>query len=204
MTMIWVCESISLGSAAEWFGGAMELFVALVILWELRENRLGNVLSEVLQFERRKERFKLEEAFFNLEVDAIEARRIKFCELVKTQPKLEQKCVNQIVYFSNLWYVLRSAKPFYYRCMPRRCRELDAWFPHDVVPFWLVAGLYVIERQEELGPWTSHYLMNFTLESIAFLRSQKPFVAIKLRKRDISISETLLTELEREIERNFH
>jgi hypothetical protein len=138
------------------FGG--DVLIALVIYLEVQLNRFAVFEREALDEHRRGERAEIYSAFFEVCLEdraSLDSRRAAFAARVSTDKSLRVMCENQIVLFNHLWFFLRSS--------PISKLLVWNWFPHVVVPFWVMVGPYVLQKQRTRGGWTEDDLMDFTL-----------------------------------------
>jgi hypothetical protein len=152
---------------AGWAGFGAELLVALVIYLELKANRFAVFESKALDADTRKERADIYTAFFESHSGpgSLDSRRTAFAERLRTDKELRAACENQIILLNHLWFLLRWS--------PIRRRQVSKWFPHVVVPFWVMLGPYVLRKQQTRGGWTEDDLMDFTLKCISFVESRR-------------------------------
>jgi hypothetical protein len=125
-----------------------ELLVAYVIYLELKAGRFSTFEAKALDPKTRRERAYLYKQFFDgfLESETLESRRTRFAMMVQEDKCLREKCHNQVILFNHLWFLLRLS--------PMRKRQVTSWLAHVVVPFWIMVGNYVLEKQRTRGGWT--------------------------------------------------
>ncbi len=185
-----------------------ELLVALVIWWELRANRVAHLAGEAFP-RMRDAQVDIYEKFAELPASSLKDRRERFRERAwnddEEGKELRRLCDDQIVRFSTIWFIWRgqflSGRRLF---LGWPGSAFDMWFPHVVVPFWAIAGLYVIQRgRERRGRWTYHYLAAFTYRSLLFLERQiPPGTSVKLgigQGKDLAIGKEELALLKREV-----
>jgi hypothetical protein len=190
----------------DWTVVMAELLVALVIWWELRANRVTHLAGEAFPH-MREAQVVIYQRFAELPTSSFENRREQFRERAwnddKQGEELRKLCDAQIVRFSTIWFIWRgqflSGRKLF---LGWPGSAFDVWFPHVVVPFWAIAGRYVIQRgRERRGRWTYHYLAAFTYRSILFLeRQDPPGTSVKLEiGQDLDIRKDELSLLKREV-----
>ena len=156
-------------SAAVWlaFLGAIgEFAIAIVLYYELEENRASTFLANVQNPDFLNDRRKLYEAYVAVAQPgtSLKARAEAFKDKIEGNIDLRSSCDLQWINIDRLQYDLRNS--FFHS------RLLADWFPQVLVSLWVMTGLYVRDRQVT-GPVDAHqYGINAVKQSLQTLASR--------------------------------
>jgi hypothetical protein len=174
-----------------------EFAIAIVIVWEMEENRRDRFLTEAAKIKNYADRGRIYAAFHATPRETVEAKSREFCKRIRLSggdaPKLKLSCERQIVLFGRLAQIKRRA--LFYR------RDYVKLFPHAVVLFWIMVNPYVKERREMTGEWWASDFESLARDCLEFLLREKSDVKLiiygsdRQSQRDFVIAHDYLTEL---------
>jgi hypothetical protein len=104
--MTYAFYQVDWASIGIWVSAAMELAVALVILYEVEQHRRASFLEEASREEHLKEKREIYKLFLETEGATVEAKTEEFCRSLWDNPDLRGKCDTQLVLFNKLGYLL--------------------------------------------------------------------------------------------------
>jgi hypothetical protein len=152
-------------SFAEWATAGAEVLIAVVIWWEMEENRRDSFLKEAAKIGSYRNRGKINSAFYNTDGESVGNRSKTFCDqiwkLKRDDDDLKKSCEEQIVLFNRLGQIRRRA--WIYK------NDYVQLFPHAVVLFWMIVEPYLETRRAMTGEWWSRDFRELTKECLRFL-----------------------------------
>jgi hypothetical protein len=154
-------------SAAAWLVPSIgEFAIALVLYYELEENRASTFLANVQNPDFLNDRRKLYEAYVAVAQPgtSLKARAKAFKDKIEGNVDLRSSCDLQWINIDRLQYDLRNSL--------FHSRLLADWFPQVLVSLWVMTGPYVRDRQVT-GPVDAHqYGINAVKHSLQTLASR--------------------------------
>ncbi len=162
---LWEMCTIDWAALGIWVGAAMELCVALVILYEIEQHRRSSFLEEASSEQLFKDRQDIYKVFLEAEGTTVEAKSEAFCESLWHNHELRTKCDRQLVLFNKLGYLL-APPPISWIVSNESILQ---WFPQSVAILWLILTPYITERRKKNGQWWAKQFSDYTAASVSFL-----------------------------------
>jgi hypothetical protein len=162
-----LCE-IDWTTVGIWVSAAMELAVAVVILYEVEQHRRAGFLEEASREEHLKEKRDIYSLFLETAGTTADEKSEAFCRSLWERPDLRSKCDTQLVLFNKLGYLL-TPRPISWVVSNESVLQ---WHPQSVVLLWLILAPYIQKRREKLGKWWAGRFENYTEASVKFLLSE--------------------------------
>jgi hypothetical protein len=191
---------------AEWLTALGELAIAVVIWWEMEENRRERFQTEAAKIQNYEDRGRIYAAYYDTAGASIRQRSEEFCRRIwreqnaaEGEVDLKTSCERQIVLFNRLGQISRRA--LFYK------NDYLKLFPHAVVLFWIMLGPYIAERRAMTGNWWASDFEELTRECLKFLFKADANAHLTLydrnreRGEDLTIPTTQLRDLQAELSR---
>lgn len=162
---VWRLCTIDWSALGIWISAGAELLVALVILYEVEQQRRSSFLEEASQIEPFDERTSIFAAFLDASGTTASEKSEAFCESLWKDPTLRKKCDRQIVLFTRLGHLLT---PRLFSWIVSN-ESILGWFPQSAAILWLILRPYIQERRRRSGRWWAKEFERFVAASVDFL-----------------------------------
>src|SRR5438093_517702 len=133
-----------------------ELAIAVVIYYEIEENRASAFLQESYG-DTYKKRSEIYNKFVDAVGETLEEKTKRFMELLRSDHALLDDCNMELLQFARYHHMLRRS--FFHRNL------MSEWFPQVLVKLWVILGQYTEQMQPNPSGWREG-LMRAVLRSL--------------------------------------